>query len=487
MFARAQPVRCEAIHLTMDKDNRWGPLFNTIKIAVTPFQRVRVKTHHGTYRECMYALQTFGIPAQDIPIRHVHWTSAETGETGTTLVVQTDQHTEMMTKRRERERREKAAWKAKLASEASLANYWNKQQQMHHPQHYDQLDDDDDDSESLTTMDDDDAFMPIPIDETRVLLYNANSCLYSSVNTVSRTDPPSSAAASTIQMIDTSDRCSDLSECTAINREGLAHNNPNLSMITPPLPPRSIHVQSSDQGTKSGTKKCTKTTPVVPPRPVSLSKILPSSPPSWGTVGKEPRSKRTVPESHGKRVGIPSRNDVLFGRGKGFQNHIGNLKYRQMIEDCQNTYELANKEQKTRIAEEIIDFILLQAEGRFLKDMDGSGWRIVSDPVALRQKVAHAFRGLRDRKDKEQVQQQQSEDGTIHEKPKRRSKTTKQQTNSTIATQLSTGSTRQVSRQRSRPESDISSSDGEDQDYFHVQAIPSSSDETTKRSKTALF
>eukprot|EP00539_Tryblionella_compressa_P008100 CAMPEP_0178757724 /NCGR_PEP_ID=MMETSP0744-20121128/13973_1 /TAXON_ID=913974 /ORGANISM="Nitzschia punctata, Strain CCMP561" /LENGTH=302 /DNA_ID=CAMNT_0020411977 /DNA_START=213 /DNA_END=1121 /DNA_ORIENTATION=+ len=96
-------------------------------------------------------------------------------------------------------------------------------------------------------------------------------------------------------------------------------------------------------------------------------------------------------------VCIPSRNDVLFGRGKGFQNHIGNQLYRQLIEDCLPTYETSNKEQKTRIAQEIVS-IVHEANGRFLKDDGATGWVPVTDLQLLRKKVSHAFRGLRSQK-----------------------------------------------------------------------------------------
>lgn len=487
MIARSQPIRCEAIHLTMDEPSRWGPLFDTIKVAISPFLRLRAKTHSGSFVECMYALQTFGIPAQEIPILPVHWTDDEGKESGTTLVVQTDQHVEMMTKRRERERREKAYWKARQASEAALAKHQWKEQLMRHPQRHDQLVDDYHDEGSIMALDDD-AFMPIPIDETRVLLHQSgNNNLDSSSTNGSRTNTPTSSVAANMgkDLIDISFRSLSQSDSIIMNAGSLPPNNPHYSTVTPPMPPRSIKVTSSDRRATSGTKKRTEVVASVQSRSASLCKtdvpppppssFMPPSPPPLSVPdGMEQRVKRTVPESHGQRVGVPSRNDVLFGRGKGFQNHIGNQKYRQMIEDCLETYEQANKEQKTRIAEEIIDFILLQAEGRFLKDMDGSGWRIVSDPVALRQKVAHAFRGLRDRKEKEQ---NLPVDGTVPEKPKRRSKTTKQQT---------TNPTRQVARQRGRQESDGSCSDGDDQDYY-AQATHTSSIESAKRSKYDSF
>jgi hypothetical protein len=67
-----------------------------------------------------------------------------------------------------------------------------------------------------------------------------------------------------------------------------------------------------------------------------------------------------------------------------------------LIDDCLDSYDKASKEQKTKIAQEIVG-IVHHAGGRFLKD-DGAGWAQVTNIHVLRQKVAHAFRGLRSQK-----------------------------------------------------------------------------------------
>jgi hypothetical protein len=93
------------------------------------------------------------------------------------------------------------------------------------------------------------------------------------------------------------------------------------------------------------------------------------------------------------RVGVPGRNDVLFGRGKANQNHIGNIKVRSLVEDCKEMYDKASRDEKTQITQEIVQ-VVQQATGRFLKD-DGAGWVEVDDGIA-RLKVSHVFRGLRE-------------------------------------------------------------------------------------------
>jgi hypothetical protein len=83
----------------------------------------------------------------------------------------------------------------------------------------------------------------------------------------------------------------------------------------------------------------------------------------------------------------------LFGRGKRLQNHQGNGRFRMLIDDCLDSYDKASREQKTKIAQEIVG-IVHHAGARFLKD-DGARWAQVTNIHVLRQKVAHAFRGLR--------------------------------------------------------------------------------------------
>lgn len=92
------------------------------------------------------------------------------------------------------------------------------------------------------------------------------------------------------------------------------------------------------------------------------------------------------------RIGIPRRNDVLFGRGKAYYRHIGNLRFRGMVEENSVAYEATNIAGKQQIRDGVIDAIR-KAEGRFLRD-DGAGWVEVPDSVAGK-KVAHAFRTLR--------------------------------------------------------------------------------------------
>ena len=95
---------------------------------------------------------------------------------------------------------------------------------------------------------------------------------------------------------------------------------------------------------------------------------------------------------HIVHVAVPSRKDVLSGTGKRVQMHIGNVRYRKLVEDCYETYDNGTVAQKKQITEEIVD-IIKTSGGRFLKD-DGMGWREVEDEIA-RQKVSGVFRNVR--------------------------------------------------------------------------------------------
>ena len=89
---------------------------------------------------------------------------------------------------------------------------------------------------------------------------------------------------------------------------------------------------------------------------------------------------------------IPKRLDVLLGRGKPIQKHVGNVRYYAILENYQNAYERAKKFQKMQIAQQILDTVKGYG-GRFLK-AEGAGW-VVTDEIVAREKVAHGFRTRR--------------------------------------------------------------------------------------------
>mmetsp|Transcript_12151 Transcript_12151/g.19181 ORF Transcript_12151/g.19181 Transcript_12151/m.19181 type:complete len:606 (-) Transcript_12151:24-1841(-) len=88
----------------------------------------------------------------------------------------------------------------------------------------------------------------------------------------------------------------------------------------------------------------------------------------------------------------PSSSDVLLGRGSGYFNHVGNVRYRAMIEDLKDKYDRSSNEGKQKTTEDVVKTIR-DLGGRFLKNNKGV-WVQVDDKVA-RQKVGHSFRALR--------------------------------------------------------------------------------------------
>mmetsp|Transcript_31340 Transcript_31340/g.73798 ORF Transcript_31340/g.73798 Transcript_31340/m.73798 type:complete len:599 (+) Transcript_31340:150-1946(+) len=90
----------------------------------------------------------------------------------------------------------------------------------------------------------------------------------------------------------------------------------------------------------------------------------------------------------------PNNRDVLFGRGKPFQNHPGNRKMLSYIDQYKRQYNESPRDQKRPIVEEIIG-ILTRDGGRFLRryneDTNSTWWTEVPKQVAF-DKVSHAFR-----------------------------------------------------------------------------------------------
>ena len=92
-------------------------------------------------------------------------------------------------------------------------------------------------------------------------------------------------------------------------------------------------------------------------------------------------------------ISTPAMNDVLLGRGKGFYQHTGNIRFRHWIESRFQQYDQAQTSaQKKQITMQVIDLVRKDG-GRFLRD-EKCGWVVVNDDTA-RQKVAHVFRSLR--------------------------------------------------------------------------------------------
>ena len=91
----------------------------------------------------------------------------------------------------------------------------------------------------------------------------------------------------------------------------------------------------------------------------------------------------------------PQSQDILFGRGKPFQERPGNVWFRNLLESYRDRYEAAGKAEKTKLATEIVLVVKAHKDARFLKQSDkGNYWIEVDDKVA-REKVSHSFRTRR--------------------------------------------------------------------------------------------
>lgn len=132
---------------------------------------------------------------------------------------------------------------------------------------------------------------------------------------------------------------------------------------------------------------------------------------------KAHRAKERMVYPTRRRVGVPGPNDVLFGKGSRFQDHVGkaihhqlitplanrlltfllatasgNIKFRNFIAGCRKKYEKTQRGEKQVLTQEIVDAVK-QSSGLFLK-ADGDGWIVVDDTAAA-YKVGAVFRTLR--------------------------------------------------------------------------------------------
>jgi hypothetical protein len=103
--------------------------------------------------------------------------------------------------------------------------------------------------------------------------------------------------------------------------------------------------------------------------------------------------------SSGRGIGLggpfvdPTPVDVVFGRGKGFQNHDGNVQFHRLVDVHLIEYDKGSKLDKTRLSENILKMVQANA-GRFLRQDVRGNWLEVDDGTA-REKISRAFRARR--------------------------------------------------------------------------------------------
>ena len=104
------------------------------------------------------------------------------------------------------------------------------------------------------------------------------------------------------------------------------------------------------------------------------------------------RKPRKVIPLYKDYISVYKDTDVLFGRGGRSNHHPGNKIYRDIVTERQPYYRKCDKNQKTRVAQSIVDLIQQHHHGRFLElDKEVNRWYIVPNIVS-RRKVGQALR-----------------------------------------------------------------------------------------------
>jgi hypothetical protein len=92
-------------------------------------------------------------------------------------------------------------------------------------------------------------------------------------------------------------------------------------------------------------------------------------------------------------IECPMPHDILFARGGNFWSHVGNVKFRHVLESQREVHQVAkSNDAKSQIIREMTES--LQAAGfRFLVlDKNNNLWQNLTDATAIRNKVAVSMR-----------------------------------------------------------------------------------------------
>lgn len=92
---------------------------------------------------------------------------------------------------------------------------------------------------------------------------------------------------------------------------------------------------------------------------------------------------------------VPRQHDVLLGRGRTIQNHLGNISFREFLKQCRDDYNKAPRNKRRKIASELAH--ALRARGiRFLQQTESGEW-IESNFSEAEKKIGQVFRNTRRR------------------------------------------------------------------------------------------
>mmetsp|Transcript_70003 Transcript_70003/g.196167 ORF Transcript_70003/g.196167 Transcript_70003/m.196167 type:complete len:342 (-) Transcript_70003:243-1268(-) len=106
-------------------------------------------------------------------------------------------------------------------------------------------------------------------------------------------------------------------------------------------------------------------------------------------------ARRKIKESSLQQTGsfsgidLPNRQDVLIGKGKPIQDHVGNMKFRGIIEEHMAEYIETKRGEKAVVINKVLDAVLASS-ARFLAKDEQGWWNEVSSKEA-RDKVSKAF------------------------------------------------------------------------------------------------
>lgn len=106
-----------------------------------------------------------------------------------------------------------------------------------------------------------------------------------------------------------------------------------------------------------------------------------------------PQLQQSLCLLHQPGVEYPGMNDVMCGRGGGTNNHVGNIRFRQLINEHKLRYLAAPKIDKPKVAMEVVQmWRRLDPPGRFLAKTAGEKfWNEVGDKKA-REKASQCLR-----------------------------------------------------------------------------------------------
>ena len=116
-----------------------------------------------------------------------------------------------------------------------------------------------------------------------------------------------------------------------------------------------------------------------------------SSPPNKSTGGTYAYNTQGITTT---RIQTPGINDVLCGRGGNVNSHSGNVKFRSIVAERKQEYNLTQiKTEKSVICQEVIQCVhCLEPKGRFLQKPEGCNWWVECDNAKALAKTSQALR-----------------------------------------------------------------------------------------------